>query len=73
MSKDAAARKFDLVIFWSLDRLSREGVLATLNHLELLTPAGVNWRSFTTTAALPSERRCRLSPVDSGSLQIVNW
>jgi DNA invertase Pin-like site-specific DNA recombinase len=47
MFTDARARKFDLVLFWSLDRLSREGVSATLNHLERLTAAGVNWRSFT--------------------------
>ena len=47
MFADARARKFDLVMFWSLDRLSREGVSATLNHLERLTAAGVNWRSLT--------------------------
>jgi DNA invertase Pin-like site-specific DNA recombinase len=47
MFADARARKFDLLLFWSLDRLSREGVSATLNHLERLTAAGVNWRSFT--------------------------
>ena len=47
MFKDARARKFDLLLFWSLDRLSREGVSATLNHLERLTAAGVNWRSYT--------------------------
>src|ERR1700733_1072785 len=47
MFTDASTRKFDLVLFWSLDRLSREGVSATLNHLERLTGAGVNWRSFT--------------------------
>jgi DNA invertase Pin-like site-specific DNA recombinase len=47
MFVDARARKFDLVLFWSLDRLSREGVLATLAHLERLMAAGVNWRSFT--------------------------
>jgi DNA invertase Pin-like site-specific DNA recombinase len=35
------------VLFWSLDRFSREGVSATLNHLERLTGYGVNWRSFT--------------------------
>jgi DNA invertase Pin-like site-specific DNA recombinase len=35
------------VLFWSLDRFSREGVLATLQHLQTLTAAGVNWRSFT--------------------------
>ena len=34
-------------MFWSLDRFSREGVSATLNHLERLTAAGVNWRSYT--------------------------
>jgi DNA invertase Pin-like site-specific DNA recombinase len=47
MFADARARRFDLVLFWSLDRLSREGVSATLNHLERLTSFGVNWRSFT--------------------------
>jgi DNA invertase Pin-like site-specific DNA recombinase len=47
MFADARARKFDLVLFWSLDRLSREGVSATLNHLERLTASGVNWRSYT--------------------------
>lgn len=47
MFTDARLRKFDLLLFWSLDRLSREGVSATLNHLERLTAAGVNWRSFT--------------------------
>ena len=47
MFTEARARKFDLVLFWSLDRLSREGVSATLSYLERLTDAGVNWRSFT--------------------------
>jgi DNA invertase Pin-like site-specific DNA recombinase len=47
MFVDARARKFDLVLFWSLDRLSREGVSATLGHLERLTSYGVGWRSHT--------------------------
>ena len=47
MLGDARARKFDLVLFWSLDRLSREGVSATLGHLERLTSYGVGWRSHT--------------------------
>jgi DNA invertase Pin-like site-specific DNA recombinase len=47
MFADARTRKFDLVLFWSLDRLSREGVSATLGHLERLTSYGVGWRSFT--------------------------
>ena len=41
----ASRREFDCLLFWSLDRLSREGVSATLNHLERLTAAGVNWRA----------------------------
>jgi DNA invertase Pin-like site-specific DNA recombinase len=45
--QDASQRKFDLVLFWSLDRFSREGVLKTLNHLELLSSYGVGFRSFT--------------------------
>src|SRR6202050_2798819 len=46
MFADARQRKFDSVLFWSLDRLSREGVSATLNHLERLTAAGGEWRYF---------------------------
>jgi hypothetical protein len=45
MFDDACARKFDMVLFWSLDRLSRKGVAATLNHPERLTGYGVGWRS----------------------------
>lgn len=44
---DAKLGKFDLVIFWSLDRFSREGVLETLKHLETLTQSGVGWVSHT--------------------------
>jgi DNA invertase Pin-like site-specific DNA recombinase len=43
----ASRREFDLVLFWSLDRLSREGTVETLNHLQRLTGYGVNYRSFT--------------------------
>ncbi len=42
----ARLRKFDLVLFWSLDRFSREGVTETLNHLQRLTGYGVNWMSL---------------------------
>ena len=47
MLKAASQRKFDLLLFWSLDRLSREGVLPTLQYLNQLTTYGVNYRSFT--------------------------
>jgi DNA invertase Pin-like site-specific DNA recombinase len=43
----ASRREFDILIFWSLDRLSREGTVETLNHLQRLTGYGVNYRSFT--------------------------
>ncbi len=46
MFQDASQRKFDVLLFWSLDRLSREGVLETLQHLNRLTSYGVAWRSF---------------------------
>jgi DNA invertase Pin-like site-specific DNA recombinase len=47
MFKSASKRQFDILLFWSLDRLSREGVVETLNHLQRLTSYGVNWRSYT--------------------------
>ena len=47
MFQDASQRRFDVLLFWSLDRLSREGVLETLQHLKRLTSYGVAWRSFT--------------------------
>ncbi|MGB8986743.1 MAG: recombinase family protein, partial [Candidatus Sulfotelmatobacter sp.] len=43
----ASKRQFDVLIFWSLDRLSREGALETLQHLQRLTSYGVAYRSFT--------------------------
>ena len=30
----ASKREFDFLLFWSLDRLSREGTVKTLNHLQ---------------------------------------
>jgi DNA invertase Pin-like site-specific DNA recombinase len=39
-------RRFDLVLFWSLDRLSREGVLKTLQHLERIAKAGLEYQSL---------------------------
>src|SRR5262249_56810974 len=47
MFRDASQRKFDVLLFWALDRLSREGVLETLQHLNRLTSHGVGYRSFT--------------------------
>jgi DNA invertase Pin-like site-specific DNA recombinase len=47
MFDDAAKRKFDLILFWALDRLSREGVLETLQHFKQLENWGIGWRSYT--------------------------
>jgi DNA invertase Pin-like site-specific DNA recombinase len=45
---DAASRReFDLLLFWAIDRLSREGTLAVLQYLRQLDSWGVQWRSFT--------------------------
>jgi DNA invertase Pin-like site-specific DNA recombinase len=45
---DAASRReFDCVLFWALDRFSREGTLETLTHLQRLTASGVAFKSFT--------------------------
>jgi DNA invertase Pin-like site-specific DNA recombinase len=44
---EAYQHKFDLVVFWRLDRFSREGVLATLRYLKELKDHGVNYKSFT--------------------------
>jgi len=47
MFENARKRKFDLLLFWSLDRLSREGVLETLNYLKKLNDYKVDWKSYT--------------------------
>ena len=46
MFSAASRREFDTVVFWSLDRFSREGVYETLTHLQRLTSYGVGYRSF---------------------------
>jgi DNA invertase Pin-like site-specific DNA recombinase len=47
MMKAASQHKFDTLLFWALNRLSREGVIQTLHYLEQLTAYGVGYRSFT--------------------------
>jgi DNA invertase Pin-like site-specific DNA recombinase len=44
--EDASRKEFDLILFWSLDRFSREGVLETLQHLQRLSSCGVEWFSY---------------------------
>jgi DNA invertase Pin-like site-specific DNA recombinase len=45
--KDAAKRRWDLLLFWSLDRLSREGTFQTMKYLNRLSEFGLGYRSFT--------------------------
>ena len=44
---DAARREFDLLLVWSLDRFSREGMAATIGHLQRLNSHGVSFHSYT--------------------------
>jgi DNA invertase Pin-like site-specific DNA recombinase len=44
---DAHLRRFDLVLFWNLDRFSREGALPTLQYLNQLQGWGVGYKSLT--------------------------
>jgi DNA invertase Pin-like site-specific DNA recombinase len=44
---DAARHRFDVVLFWSLDRLTREGTFKTHCYLRQLTDCGVKFKSFT--------------------------
>src|SRR5258708_4563511 len=43
--EDAHKRKFDCVLFWALDRFTREG--ATIMHLQRLASYGVGFHSYT--------------------------
>lgn len=45
MMEDADNGQFDVLLFWSMDRLSREGVQATLDVLQRLTKCNIDWVS----------------------------
>ena len=47
MMADALRRRFDVVLFWALDRLTREGVSTTFGYVERLAEAGVGIHSYT--------------------------
>lgn len=46
---DAERRRFGLVLFWSLDRFSREGIRKTIHYLQRLEHLGIRFRSHTET------------------------
>ena len=43
----ASRREFDAVVTWALDRLSREGVAQTFEHIKTLLAYGVQYISYT--------------------------
>ncbi|MEP0873165.1 recombinase family protein [Trichocoleus desertorum AS-A10] len=47
MFEDAAKRKFDVLLFWSLDRFSREGIRKTVAYLQQLSNLGCRFKSYT--------------------------
>src|SRR5262249_221732 len=46
---DAQQGEFDLVVFWALDRFSREGMQPTIEYLQRLASYGVAFNSYTET------------------------
>jgi DNA invertase Pin-like site-specific DNA recombinase len=47
MFQAAEQRDFDVLVFWSLDRFSREGIRKTIYYLQQLEALGVGFRSYT--------------------------
>ncbi|MEP0873497.1 recombinase family protein [Trichocoleus desertorum AS-A10] len=47
MFEDAAKQKFDVLVFWSLDRFSREGIRKTIAYLQQLSNLGCRFKSYT--------------------------
>jgi len=45
--EDASRRKFDLLLFWALDRFSRESMVPTINYLQRLSSYGAAFHSYT--------------------------
>lgn len=47
MMIDASKRKFDLLLFFALDRFTREGTRKTIHYLQMLDDYGVAYKSYT--------------------------
>lgn len=47
MFEAAETREFDVLVFWSLDRFSREGIRKIISYLQQLEALGVGFRSYT--------------------------
>jgi DNA invertase Pin-like site-specific DNA recombinase len=87
MLKAAHQRKFDILVFWALDRLTREGTRATLNYLQRLETKGVDYVSYqeqwldstgpfkdvmiSMFATLAKQERARISERTSAGLKVA--
>ena len=49
MMNAASKRQFDILLFWSVDRFSREGIVPVLMNLKRLSTYGVRYRSYQET------------------------
>ena len=47
MLADASKRKFDMVLFYALDRFSRAGTRETIRYLQILDDYNVSYKSYT--------------------------
>lgn len=47
MMNDASKRKFDVLLFYALDRFTREGTRKTIHYLQILEDYGVSYKSYT--------------------------
>jgi len=46
MMQDASKRRIDMVLFFALDRFTREGTRRTIHYLQLLDDYGVMYKSY---------------------------
>ena len=44
--RDAHQRKFDVLVFWAVDRFSRSGIYFTMQKLQELRNLGIDWDSY---------------------------
>ena len=67
MMQDASQRRFDVVVVWALDRLSREGVHATFDHIRVLKDYGVEFESYT------EPHFCTTGPAGELMIAVAAW
>ena len=58
----AARRKFDCVLFWALDRFSREGMAQTIAHLQRLTSTAWHFTAIQSHTSQRTTSWCESSP-----------